>query len=308
MSSRQPRVSVILCTYNPRPDLLSWALTSIQNQTLPAGDFELVIVDNNSDSPITAKHIPANVRCRIVRETKQGLTHARTAGIQITTAPIIVFIDDDNYLDPDYLEQALRIAAEQPWIGCFGGKARAVLEQAIPAWKSRLLCYLGVRDYGPNSITSTNDSWGEWEPIGAGMVCRRDVAERFVEWVAVLPHAKTLGRSGRHLMSGEDTLIAQAAYHLKYSCSYQPALKLSHWIKATRLRPLILARTLAGHGRSHVILLSLRGHTIPRPKFQPTIAELFRRYRHRVRKDGLSIGTIEWFWDLGYFQQARRIG
>jgi glycosyltransferase involved in cell wall biosynthesis len=308
MSYRQPKVSVILCTYNPRRDLLAWALSSVLRQSLPAEEFELVVVDNNSDPPVTPDLIEQHSNGRIVREPRQGLTYARTAGIRATTAPLIVFIDDDNYIDSDYLEQALKIAEEQPWIGCFGGKSRAVLEAAIPAWKNCLLGYLGVRDYGPNAITSTKDCWGEWEPIGAGMVCRRDIAERFAEWVAVLPNAAKLGRNGRRLMSGEDTLIAQASYQCNYSCSYQPALKLSHWIKAPRLSCLVLARTITGHGRSHVILLSLRGQTVPRPKLQSTIAELLRRYRDRVLKDGLEIGTFLWFWDLGYFHQARRMG
>ena len=37
MSPRPARVSVVLCTYNPRPDLIAWTLTSIEAQTMAEG-------------------------------------------------------------------------------------------------------------------------------------------------------------------------------------------------------------------------------------------------------------------------------
>ena len=310
MSPANPRVSVILCTRNPRPDLIRWALESIQHQTLPSSDYELVIVDNGSTPPLeeTALGATGGAALRILREPRPGLTRARIAGIAATAAPLIVFVDDDNYLDADYLEQALEIAAEFPFIGCFGGKTRAVFEDHVPAWKHHLLGYLGVRDYGPHAITSNQRCWGKWEPIGAGLVCRRDVAEAFVRWVDEMPQAIRLGHTGAGLMAGEDTLLAQSAYRVRYSCSYQPTLKLSHWMKASRLRPLVLARTLAGHGRSAVLLQTLKGEPVYRPRTWFTVSELSRRFFRRVRHDGLGAGTIEWFWDLGWFREARRLG
>ena len=108
------------------------------------------------------------------------------------------------------------------------------------------------------------------------------------------------------MMSGEDTLIAQAAYRLKYSCSYQPALGLAHWMKAPRMGVVTLARTLIGHGSSHVILQQLKGSPVPRPRLRTVAMDLPRRYLARVRTGGLSKGSIEWFWDLGYYREARR--
>ncbi len=308
MASAQPRVSVILCTFNPRSDLISWVLTSLERQTLPKSEFELIVIDNRSEPPLDPAALNAgrNLPMRVVRENRPGLTQARVTGIETTCAPVIVFVDDDNYLDPDYLAEALRIEAENPWIGCFGGKARGVLETKIPAWKSRLLGYFGVRDYGPNPITSTRRVWGEWEPIGAGMVCRRDVAEQFIRWFRTIPDVGRLGRSGTGLMSGDDTLLAHAAYHLNYACSYQPALKLSHWIKASRLELRPMARIMAGHGRSHVVLQALKGEPIPRPTAAGVLFALVTGYSRRVKRDGFGKGTIEWFWDLGYFSEARR--
>jgi len=308
MDSRQPKVSVILCTFNPRADLLSWALSSVKRQGLPREHFEFVVVDNRSDSPLDQDALATehDLSLLVIREPRSGLTYARKAGIQATSAPLLVFLDDDNYLAADYLQQALAIAEANPWIGCYGGKSRAVFESPVAAWKHRLLGYVGVRDYGPDPITSNRDCWGEWEPIGAGLVCRRDVAEEFVRLIDSSAEAARLGRNAYELMSGEDTLLSQIAYRLKYSCSYQPALQLAHWIKAPRLASDMLARTVAGHGRSYVVLQRVKGSPVPRPNIFAVCGGLIGRYMHRVRMRGFGVGTIEWFWDVGYFLEARR--
>ncbi len=305
MRSDQVRVPVcvILCTYNPRRDLLDSAISSLAAQTVSPGAFEFVLVDNNSDPPVDAR-LPFG---RIVREPVAGLTHARVAGIRATTAPLIVFLDDDNRLAPDYLERALEIADGDPLIGCFGGVARAALEEPVEDWKTDLLRYLGVRDYGPMPITSTCEEWGEWEPIGAGMVCRRDVAERFAYWVGSLEAGSRLGRSGGGWMSGDDTLIALAAYRLGYSCSYQPRLRLEHHIKPARLLASTLLRTIEGHGRSFVVLQSLRGRAVRKPGwFYWVIAAV--KHRDFAIEYGWRAATLNAAWDFGYFAEARRMG
>jgi len=209
-------VSVILCTYNPRHDLLQWAVDSIEQQTLSKTEFELIVVDNNSDTPVSEEVVKngRSIRLRLIREQRQGLSFARCAGITAAEADLLIFVDDDNHLDPDYLENALRIATEEPEIGLYGGIAKGVFEKDVPKWKENLLPYLGVRDYGPRPITSNNDYWGKWEPIGAGMVSRRDVAEEFVRMVEYSLVAGELGRKGESLLSGEDSLFARLANRL----------------------------------------------------------------------------------------------
>jgi hypothetical protein len=299
------RLSVILCTYNPRPQVLCWAVESIAAQTLPPEQIEFIAVDNNSRPPLDPSLFSA-APARMIREPRQGLTFARIAGIENSRGNILVFLDDDNHLDADYLERALAIADSQPWIGCFGGCARAALDAPLPRWKDRLLPYFGVREYGPLPLTSTIREWGEWEPIGAGMVVRRDVAERWAQWMRAIPGASRLGRNGGALLSGEDSLFAHAAYQLGYACSYQPSLKLSHWIAPRRLRPGAIARTLYGHGRSSALLEKITGARSPRWREARSLVGLARRYRRHLRDVGFPAGALEWCRDAGYFVETRR--
>jgi glycosyltransferase involved in cell wall biosynthesis len=300
-------VSIILCTYNPDRDLLEWALESIEQQTLSRAQFELIVVDNNSDPSLSEETVKGkrSMRLRLIREPRQGLSFARCAGITAAEADLLVFVDDDNYLDGDYLENAVRIAEKEPEIGLFGGIAKGVFERPVPAWKEKLLPYLGVRDYGPEPITSKNEYWGKWEPIGAGMVSRRDVGEEFVGMVEHSLMAGELGRKGQSLLSGEDSLFARLANRLGYSCSYQPALKLSHFIKNSRLEYSHLAGTLKGHGRSYVLLQRVTGNEVQRPESMSMYHLLVRRFFSRIRSWGLRAGIIHWFWDVGFLLESR---
>lgn len=297
------RVSVVLCTYNPDRDLLDWALDSVGRQT--TRDFETVIVDNNSrpalDEPELRRRHTFDLR--VIREPRQGLIYARCTGIAATSGDLIVFLDDDNRLDPDYVERAVAIAEAEASIGHFGGIARAELAADIPTWKRRLLPYLGVRDHGSEPITSCEDRWGMWEPIGAGMVTRRAVATEFVKMAEV--RGPALGRNGTSLMSGEDSLMARAASRLGFACSYQPSLGLTHFIKMSRLRAHMLARIIEGHGRSYVVLERILGRPVATPRAAWIARELPLRLLYRLRGEGLRAGAIAWLWDLGYVRQAR---
>lgn len=301
--SRPPVVSVIICTKDPRADLLARALEAIDGQTLAKDRFEVIVVDNGSTPPLDATNLrgSAAMPLTVLRELRPGLGHARCAGIAVSRGEVLVFVDDDNFLDPDYLEQSIGIAHVSPRVGLFGGISRAELEVPWPRWKQPVLPHLGVRNYGEQPITAFADEWGEWEPIGAGMVARREVAEKFVQMFQTLPDAHQLGRSGKALLSGEDTLFARAAHRCGFSCSYQPALRLTHYLKQSRMRIGYLTRLMAGHGRSYVLLHRALGKPIPALKVRTAVARLL----HRVMRDG-RVGFITWFWDLGYAFERRK--
>ncbi len=202
------------------------------------------------------------------------------------------------------MANALAIANEEPDIGLYGGIAIGRLEAPVTGWKKGLLSHLGVRDYGSEPITSREERWGKWEPIGAGMVARRDVAKSFVGFVEDNTAAGGLGRNGNVLLSGEDSLFARTASRAGYACSYQPRLKLHHFIKRERLTGRYLFRLLKGHGHSYVRLERLMGKPVERQSRQAGLMFLSRRLVSRVVREGRS-GLIKWGWDWGYVQESR---
>src|SRR5438045_2489860 len=104
-------ISVIICTHNTRSDYFNRCLSVLETQTLPREKWELLLVDNAS-SPNRAPRpdLAWHPRARLVVEKQPGLTPARLRGIRESKGGLLIFVDDDNVLDPDFLETALRTA------------------------------------------------------------------------------------------------------------------------------------------------------------------------------------------------------
>ena len=89
------RVSVIIPTYN-RPALLQRVLSSIARQSLAARDYEVLVVDDGSNPPVTLSHA-ATVPCHLgmLHQEHQGPTAARNLGAGHSRGDVLVFLDDD---------------------------------------------------------------------------------------------------------------------------------------------------------------------------------------------------------------------
>lgn len=296
-------LSVIICTHNPRLDLLAWTLQSIAAQTLPLTEWELILVDNCSRPAVTLDSLPERLRgitC-LLQESEPGLSAARCAGITACRGETIVFVDDDNHLAPDYLATAVALATRQPELGCFGGKAAAHFECMPSDWLRPLINNLGIRDYGDEPIVSRQDEWGPWEPIGAGLVLRRQVGESFVHLIRQQTEARLLGRKGDSLASCEDSLIAHLSLQLGFANAYQPELKLTHFIKDFRVLPSYLARLMLAMGGSYCRLQLLKGRRGPQLTLEGSARHLLEVLPFRLRTQG-DPGYIQWLWDVGYMQ------
>jgi glycosyltransferase involved in cell wall biosynthesis len=297
-------MSVVICTYNPRPDYLDEVLACLRAQK---ADFawELVIIDNNSSPPVADTVLQGftGVPGRVVVETRQGLTYARCAGIAVSRAPLICFVDDDNFLAPDYLSAAMRAASDHPETGVFGGRALGRLEAEPDPLVRHYLPFLGVRDLGDEPLIGSGAQWGPWEPIGAGIVVRRDVAEAFADFVERTGGAFGLGRTGDALLSGEDSLISRIADQMGYCVGYFPDLRLTHAMPADRLTREYIFKLLEAQGRTHVILEMIAGRE---PEQRPSgrlWTTLARRFMHRMKSPGLAEARGHLHWDRGFFQE-----
>jgi len=160
-------VDVCICTHNPRLELLNVVLKAIANQTLNKPTYKVWIIDNASYPPIEdANLIPlitSGVNYEILREPKLGIVFARTLAIKSSTSEIIVFVDDDNELPANYLENAEDILATHLEIGMCGGKLLLPKDITYPSWIEPIIPYLGVKDAGeqPNQALAKMVITGE---------------------------------------------------------------------------------------------------------------------------------------------------
>lgn len=108
----RPLVSVVCSTYG-RAALLPRLLVALQRQSLPADQFEVVIVDNGSgDDTATvlerfAQEVPFTLR--ILRHARnRGAAGGRNTGWRAAVAPIVAFTDDDCAPTPEWLAEGVR--------------------------------------------------------------------------------------------------------------------------------------------------------------------------------------------------------
>src|SRR5437016_1280228 len=114
-------LSVIICSHNPRPDYLRRVLDGLEAQTLPLADWELLLVDNASRERLADTwNLSWHSRHAHVREEELGLTPARLRGIAEASGELLLFVDDDNILAPDYLERASALVRAHPYLGVLG--------------------------------------------------------------------------------------------------------------------------------------------------------------------------------------------
>jgi glycosyltransferase involved in cell wall biosynthesis len=109
-----PALSVIIPTRN-RATMLQRCLTALANQSLPASEFEvIVVVDGSSDD--TAEMLRAQTSpfslTHVVQPNRGGAA-ARNEGVSRARAALCVFLDDDVLADPALLAEHLRLQREQ---------------------------------------------------------------------------------------------------------------------------------------------------------------------------------------------------
>ena len=114
-------VSVIVCTHNPRPNYLRRVLDALRDQSLPKDRWEFLLIDNASREPLVGTwDLSWHPHARHVSESEIGLSLARQRGIRESSADLLVYVDDDNVLNADYLSEALRIGNDWPALGTWG--------------------------------------------------------------------------------------------------------------------------------------------------------------------------------------------
>lgn len=93
------KISIVIPVYNEAGRLAA-CLQAIAAQT--AAPYEVIVVDNNSTDGSAA--IAASFEfVTVLREPRQGVTHARTRGFDAATGDIIARIDADTLLPSDWV-------------------------------------------------------------------------------------------------------------------------------------------------------------------------------------------------------------
>lgn len=105
-SDVEPSLSVVLPTYN-EPERLEVALRSLADQDYPTRSAEIIVVDDASPQldPERVRAAAGRLELQLIRhETNQGRARARNSGIRAASGDVVVFLDSDMTVRPDFLQ------------------------------------------------------------------------------------------------------------------------------------------------------------------------------------------------------------
>ena len=244
-------VSVVVCCYNSE-DSIPETLEHLSKQELPPNFlWEVIIVDNASTDQTGAiskklwLEFGSPTYLRIVEERTPGLSAARRCGVLCARYETLIFCDDDNWFDSDYVSVAANLMKDDS-IGIAGGIGRAVSTIELPDWFEST-----QRSYAVGPPTK-KPGLSKAYLYGAGMVLRTGTLRQAYEngFESLLSD-----RKGNELSSGGDGEICEWCHIVDgKSWFYSEELRFQHFIDPNRLTREYLTRLKRGFGRMYAVL------------------------------------------------------
>jgi len=221
--------TVALCTHN-HSDRLTRTLADLLHLRVPEAPWELLFIDNASRDAtpdILARQAwPVGWQVRVVQEERLGLSNARNRAIREAQGQYLIFLDDDETADPDWLCAFERlIAAHSP--DAFGGRIEVLFEGSRPAWLTdELLGFLGQLRHADAIIPLTERSTSFY---GGNFGFRRAVCDTVGDFDAML------GRKGTDNTGGEEVDFYRRLLDAGFKVWWTPEAAIHHRIQADKL-------------------------------------------------------------------------
>lgn len=228
-------ISVIICTYNGA-ERLPKTIGHIARQTASAKiNWEVILADNGSTDGsknlaynIWNEQNLAKVSFRVIFECRPGKLYALQNAIDKAEYEYLIICDDDNWLSPDYVENAYQLLESMPEIGAIGGQGIPVTDGIkLPEWFKD-----HHSDYAVGQQAKTT---GFLKPRavlwGAGLCTRKTVyKEMYKTFPSLLTEHPTA-----NILSAEDTEYCMRLNLKGYRLYYDANLKYQHFIPAHKL-------------------------------------------------------------------------
>lgn len=298
-------ITVVVCTHN-RAGLLARTIASLNGARRPAEGAEILVVanccsdDTHKMLETAAQATSDSLPLQWLTEPAKGKSHALNLALRELRTPLVAFVDDDQRVDPGYLEAICQTAHSAPDAALFCGQLLPDWDNSEPAW---------VHDQGPYRIyplpvphfnLGPQPQWltAETElPSGGNIVVRRAWIER------IGPFSTELGPVGHDLGGAEDSEWFLRALRLGAKLLYSPNIVQRHHIEPERLRLQYLLRMAYQRTASNVSMQSAAtsGGGVPLWAFRKLVRYAFlaltslgsARRRFFMMRCAAALGEIE---------------
>jgi glucosyl-dolichyl phosphate glucuronosyltransferase len=236
-------ITIVIPTHGAGSHLMS-VLSGLVDQT--NRDFEVIVVDNNSCARLSCSTLRfKDLGAVVLHEPRNGLTHARNAGVACARGSCVAFLDDDAVPTSTWI-QNLVDGLRRYGSAAVGGSVQLNLPCETPPWigaAERAL--LSELLYSGRDIPVLGD---DMYIVGANMCITRDAFDR------VGFFAPGFGRTATSLRSSEELEFTRRLQVAGQRVSFIASARVHHHIDAYRLTEHYLLSRAYWQGRSDALL------------------------------------------------------
>jgi len=115
-------ISIVMPNHN-RVDALPLTLEALAQQTYPADQFEVIVVDqastDGSRELVTSFTAPYSLRL-VTQDAKYGISVGRNGGVEAAKSPLVILLDADIISEPELVQTHIDLhhKSPQPVLGC----------------------------------------------------------------------------------------------------------------------------------------------------------------------------------------------
>jgi glycosyltransferase involved in cell wall biosynthesis len=245
-------ISVIICCYNSATRIATTLAHLAKQEHLHTILWEIIVVDNastdNTQEVVLQNWQNSIAPLHLLYEKNAGLANARACGFAAAKYDFFCMVDDDNWLESNYLATVFKIFVENPKIGACGGWGEAVFlpNTEVPFWYDRF-----KNGYAVGKMAETEKILSKEKEFlyGAGLAMRKIIWNNLenIGFKSML-----LGRTGNKVTSGEDVEMNYMVQILGYDLFFSPKLHFKHLMANNRLTWEYLKKLKRGFGSSAI--------------------------------------------------------
>ncbi len=228
------KLSFVIVNFNSR-DYLTNCIQSIYQSSLFPKDYEIIIIDNNSndDSLTRLESIKKDNLFILKNNDNLGFSKANNQGIKKTTGEYVLLLNPDTILEKDTLERVLsymdkdkNVAVTTPRIELPDGTIDDACHRGFPTPVNALFYFTGLANIFPHSTFFNGyhlgyqnmDKTHEIDScVGAFMMVRRNIGEE-IGWL-----------DEDYFWYGEDLDFCYRVKQAGYKVVFLPSAKITHF-------------------------------------------------------------------------------
>lgn len=270
--SPRPFATVILSTNGLRPTLIR-CLEQLTTQDYQG--YEVIVVLNGPANPAFAQAV-SGFPIRLLNEPRRGVSIARNHAVPQSKGEILVFVDDDVQIQPNWLREILEGFAE-PSVACVTGRV-------IPAGPLCLATekidryYASPRALSSWTLDASDPNWYQYilgEPVGFG--CNMAFRKIFLEKYALFP--VDLG-AGSLIGGGDEFYMYLQVVKHGFRIRHTPTAAATHYFEADISKQKARSVELRAGSVAFAMKLLLEERTLRSETLKWLFSGVKRRIRH----------------------------